>query len=620
MVRPRSLLLPLSLTLAALLGVAPTLAQSAPEAPQKSFGEVVRATAVTVTIEVRDASGAVPAVLTPGDFVVLEDGKEMPVLAVEPTAAFGDPSAGSPAPAASPEVAAPTAVAPTAPPSSAPAAGQGAAEIPRAEPWQVVLYFDGPTASIPTVQGAAKELASQAARLVALGSVEVVVASPSPTRVAGPTRDAAELAAALGKIDEEGVGTNDLARFRREFVAASDSDTLDEWTRSRADPTPRRSNTPGQPPPQGVLYRDDSARGTDNRFTSGSSGLQRRMLIQTSAQREFQLLARQRTLMTDWLALVERPRRPHALVFVSDGFDLDPTEFYLSYLRDSTLVSQTRSDLERLGSASGFEEMTRMVAAAGWQVMPISLGQPGGQTAGGADASGRGRFRGHTRDARSEASGAGLSQFLLRAPIDPLQSLAEASGGDLSLSPEQIDLHLAGLADRVRLTYQVPRDADGALHALEVRSRRADWTVRAPTSVSTASPDAMMAARARHVLGAGDALGSSLGLAAEVKVVVDPNQPEAELLKLSYDVDLTSLRSERAALDAGELRVTLAVELPDGRVLVSQSRPKPRDLSSDFHYVAREPLRVPKGTRRLAVAVDDTATGAWGAASVEPGG
>lgn len=130
----------------------------------------------------------------------------------------------------------------------------------------------------------------------------------------------------------------------------------------------------------------------------------------------------------------------------------------------------------------------------------------------------------------------------------------------------------------------------------------------------------MMAARARHVLGAGDALGSSLGLSANVTLVEDPKQPDAALLKLSYDVDLTSLRSERSALDAGDLRVTLAVELPDGRVLIPQSRPKARDPSSDFHFVAREPLRVPKATRRLAVAVDDTTSGAWGAAAVEPKG
>jgi len=612
MVRSRPWLLPLSLTLA----VAPAFPQTAPEAPEKTFGEVVRATAVTVTIDVRDASGAVPADLAPADLVVLEDGQEMPVLSVERTAtATGAPASGPAAPALAPAGATST----PAREATTPAAARAAAEPPRDEPWQVVVYFDGPTATIPTVQGAATQLASQAGQLVALGSVEVVVANPSPSRVAGPTRDAAELAAALRKIDDEGVGTNDLARLRREFVAASDSDNLDEWTRNRTETGPRRSGTTGQTE-QGVLYRNDSARGADSSFTSGASGLQRRMLIQTSAQREFQLLARQRTLLTDWLALVERPRRPHALVLVSDGFDLDPAEFYLSYLRDSTLVSQTRSDLEGLGSAPVFEEMTRTVAAAGWQVMPVSLGMPGGQAAGGAEASGRGRFRGHSRDSRNEASGSGLSQFLLRAPMDPLRSLAEASGGDLSLTPEQIGAHLGGLADRFRLTYQVPRDPDGQLHRLEVRARRSGWTVRAPNSVSSASPDAMMAARARHVLGVGDALGSSLGLSAEVKVLADPNQPEAELLKLSYDVDLTSLRSERSALDAGELRVTLAVELPDGRVLVSQSRPKSRDLSSDFHYVAREPLRVPKGTRRLAVAVDDTTSGAWGAAAVEPKG
>lgn len=618
MLRFRSLLPLLCL---ALFAPPSALSQSDAETPQKTFGEVVRATAVTVTIDVRDSAGAVPADLSPADFVVLEDGKEMPVLAVErPVVPPSAPAAPAEPTATTASPSAPSAVPASATPAEAPTApAQGEAVVPRDEPWQVVVYFDGPTTTIPTVQGATAQLAEQAERLVALGTVELVVANPSPSRVAGPTRDAAELVAALVEIGKEGAGTNDIARLRREFVASTDTDNLDEWTRSRKDPAPPRQQTPGQAP-GGILYRNDSARGADATFTSGASGLQRRMLIQTSAQREFQVLARQRTLLTDWLALVERPRRPRALILVSDGFDLDPTEFYISYLRDSTLVSQTRSDLENLTSAPVFEEMTRTVAAAGWQVMPISLGMPGAQAAGGAEQVGRGRFRGFTRDTRSEASGSGLSQFLLRAPIDPLQSLAEETGGDLSLTPAQIGENLGGLADRFRLTYQVPRDPDGQVHRLEVRTRRPGWTVRAPGSVSTAAPDAMMAARARHVLDAGDALGSSLGLAANVTVVEDPKQPDAALLKLSYDVDLTSLRGERSALDAGDLRVTLAVELPDGRVLISQSRPKARDLSSDFHFVAREPLRVPKGTRRLAVAVDDTTTGAWGAASVEPKG
>ncbi|KAB2962501.1 MAG: hypothetical protein F9K18_09715, partial [Thermoanaerobaculia bacterium] len=57
--------------------------QVPPAAPAGSFGEIVKATAVTVTIDVRDAAGRVPADLAAKDFAVLEDGQLMPVLAVE---------------------------------------------------------------------------------------------------------------------------------------------------------------------------------------------------------------------------------------------------------------------------------------------------------------------------------------------------------------------------------------------------------------------------------------------------------------------------------------------------------------------------------------------------------
>jgi hypothetical protein len=472
---------------------APALAPQAPsstgaQAPAATFAEVVKATAVTVTVDVRDAAGKVPAQIAARDFVVLEDGVEQLVIGAE--LATPAPAAAGPGPGAA-----------LSSPVSAPAA----------EPWQVVVYVDSPTVTIQTAKGAAQGLAARAAQLVALGTVEVVVADPTPKRLLQPTRDAARLSAALDKLGDKGGARNELARLRSDFIVATDADNLEELgSRTRAE-APERANPSSGASAGTTLYRNDQARGGSSNSPSGQSATKRLMLVRATAQQEYQLLARQRALLLDWLALTERPSRPRALVLVSDGFDLDPTEFYLSYLRDASLLSSAQSDLERLRSGAAFEQLSKTVAASGWQVVAISLSQPGAQSASSAEQSGRGRYRGFTAGGTgvNDAPGSGLAGFLLRAPIDPLRTVTEETAGELALTGDQLASAVAALGERVRLTYQVPRDPDGAIHRLEVRVRPEGWSVRAPRSVSAAAPDVLMAARARHVLSSGKDEGSS---------------------------------------------------------------------------------------------------------------
>lgn len=607
-------LAPVAVPLALAFAAAASTQEAAP--PRQAFGEVVRATAVTVTISAVDAAGGVPADLAAADFQVFEDGVEVPVIGLERFTVRGGGAVEAPAPPAPP---APPAASPTA--AADASAGFGTPPGAGAEPWQIVVYFDAPTASIPTVQGAARELAAHAEELAALGSVELVVAAPAPERRHAATRDPEALGAAFTKLAEKGVGTNEIAQLRREFVAASDADNADELSRSRGEAanTRPRGGGAGQPPGS-ILYRNEGARGGDSRLPSGASAMQRQMLIRTSAQREAQLLARQRTLLLDWLALTERPRRARALILVSDGFDLDPSEFYASYLRDATQAASLTQELRGMGSGAPFEQLARTVAAAGWQVLPVSLSQPGAQSANAAEVSGRSRYRGFTRGARSEAPGSGLSSFLLRAPLDPLRTLAEVTGGELALSAGQLATAVEALGDRLRLTYQVARAPDGELHRLEVRSRRPGLEVRAPRSVSAAAPDALMAARARRVLGTDEAAGSELEVHLTATAAKDPEHADAVMLEIAYEAELDVLRAQRPRVDAAQLRVTVAVELPDGRVLISQDRPAARDLSGERRFAAREPLRVPKGTKRVAVVVDDVDSGAWGGDATVPRG
>ncbi|HZF08072.1 MAG TPA: hypothetical protein VFE33_04705 [Thermoanaerobaculia bacterium] len=66
--------------------------------------------------------------------------------------------------------------------------------------WEIVLYFDSELTPTAALADAARLLARLAARLAALGSVEIVLADPAPRTVFAPSRDAARGSAALKEL------------------------------------------------------------------------------------------------------------------------------------------------------------------------------------------------------------------------------------------------------------------------------------------------------------------------------------------------------------------------------------------------------------------------------------
>ena len=604
----RSRLTPLLIIL--VLPLALTAQDTPPPAPETGFGAEIRATAVEVVIEVRDAAGKVPEGLRPEDFQVLEDGTEQPVIGLERVAG-AVATAGAAATPAAPA----TATAPAAVPAAAPATSPGQV------PWQIVAYFDQTLSATPTVQGAAAALRDQADRLVGLGEVQIVLADPVPQVRLAATRDAQELRRVLDEIQRQVPGRNEIAELRRQFVEEVDVDDLTAISSRRAEAPVRSAGTPGGTGTGGaeVIVRNPRAETSSNAASpAGQRGTRQAAQVRMSSKREAQLLARQRVLLNDWLATSGR-FGPRALYYVSDGFDVDLQEFYLSHVRDSTQIGGLQGDLQALHAGASTENLTQTLAAAGWKVFPISLSQPGAQMAGGADQKGRGRYRAHKTSSQGGRaySASGVGAFLLRHPLDPLQDLAADSGGELLLSADQLATEVAALSDRVVLTYQVPRAPDGKVRRLDVRSRREDLTVTAPRFVAYASPDALAAANARRLLESAPAQIGDLTLQAHGETRPDPADPKTVNAFVDVDLDLAPLTAARAGLNAGELRATLAILLPDGKIFVSQQRPQPQDLSRSSTWRYRFPLRVAKGTRKVAVVVDDLRHGMWGGTVVE---
>ncbi len=122
-------------------------------------------------MQILDPKGEVPKILQPGDFSVVDGGRQRPVTALAPLA----------------------------------------------RPWRIVVYVDRVLTGSRTLRAAAGTLAEQAAALAALGTVEVVVAEPKPRVALGPTREVQAIDEALSKLWLENEGRDDVRLLRQHF-------------------------------------------------------------------------------------------------------------------------------------------------------------------------------------------------------------------------------------------------------------------------------------------------------------------------------------------------------------------------------------------------------------------
>src|SRR6185503_7481625 len=121
----------------------------------------VYVTAIDLVTTVRDANGNVPRDLKPEDFVVLEDGKEMPVIGIEYLDAENAKSVEN----------------------------GGTADASGPNEWQTVVYFDLTTTTQQHRNLIVETLTKNADDLTKRGTVEIVAATPVPGLVLEATRD-----------------------------------------------------------------------------------------------------------------------------------------------------------------------------------------------------------------------------------------------------------------------------------------------------------------------------------------------------------------------------------------------------------------------------------------------
>lgn len=402
------------------------------------------------------------------------------------------------------------------------------------KPWRVVVYVDRLLTGTRTLKGAAGALAENASRLASLGPVEVVVAEPEPRLALAATRDAAAIDDALSRLWLNGEGRDELRVLR------------------------------GQP-----------AEEAEDAFLA-----------------EIELVRRQSERLTEWLASDREPG-PRALFLISDGFDVNPAAGY------GSLEDPAGESLEAVASG-----MAQTLAGLGWNVFPMPLGK--------STLPDLGRLRTVSNERlplgvsiplkRRKRSGETRVPEpvlpLLRNPMEPLEWMASASGGELLTDARDVGPVLVRLSTRWHLTYEAADEPDGRPRHVEIGLDLPRFVLFAGQWRIDGPPQWIAANRARRVL-AGEDEGSDLSLEAALHVEEDA-EGAAGMATLE-------LRLEPAPPPSETLRLALvAPEAPAAERSLGEA-----DLAGTEAGVYRVEMPWPEAADRLGLVVERAGGGAW---------
>ena len=545
--------------------VLPAFTATGEEAPRGTFSGRAQVTAVDLVIDVRDADGQVPADLTADDFEVREDGEVKRVVSVERFAGG-------------------TRVSPL---------DRGSTPAPQAlkveEPawsWHTVLYIDQTLSTSGSIRRATQTLAGQAGELTRLGTVEIVAADPHPHVVLPATRSARLVEQRLQELSSVLAGRDAVGRLRKQFLETL---LVDFET----------SGTGGVRP--GIDIK--------KRYVE----IDRRKLVFDFVSQEDRVLREQEDRLLAWTA-DDLESGPRALLLVNDGYDLDPRDYYLAQVDDLKNRAEIDGLLQTYSPMARFRGLVKTMAAGGWVCINLALGNPSSTySAVGAEISGKGFMGDISGRSRQGQQGVPLPSQLFVRPLDGLRNLAEETGGELVTGKAKIPEAVGRLAERVRLTYQVERLPDGAIHKVEVSPLRPGLTVKAPDWSGSPAPEAVASARARRLLGDLTEVGDLPVVAALAIEKEHAGLTNRERGTLQARLDLSAL--DPAALPASSsLRVSFAVELPDQLAFVRSDVVQDQHLRGLDAWTYTLPVSLPQQAGKVAVLVEELTTGAWGGA------
>lgn len=422
-------------------------------------------------------------------------------------------------------------------------------------PWRHLIYFDTALLTRRSHFRAAQALADRAAELTASGTVEIVVSAPRPEVRLGRTRDPKLVRSVLQEIALSATGPEDLVSLRTAFFA------------DRGDPT--------------------------SWWEDADLDLRRDQVL-ASVSRETTLVEERLLVLQSWLARRLDEPAPSALWWIADGFDLDPTAFYLQGLAEEGVRSAFEQDLGTFELESAVEQLSRTLVDGGWTALPVSF------------------------CAWPTASGLRVDAVLAE-PRHVLERVASDTGGLVLTHSEVLPAGTESLRRRFRVTYDGGVEGKG-WHRIEVRPRRSAWTVRAPRwhRQGSRSFDDVRRALAVH-----DGEPPPDGLDAKCSLEGPPAEeaPRLGFFRASLRCRVGITRS-MARGSGGLISFTLTTSvLGDDGVATFYHRssftaPRPRTAAQWRPTVALE-IELPAGTRAIGVVLSEMKTGLWTSRTLE---
>ncbi len=470
---------------------------------------------------------------------------------------------------------------------------------------RVVLYFDQALAGSRTIKVGAESLSDLARQLTGLGEVEIVTAAADAD--AGPetelrSRDPLIVGQHLARAALTDTGEERLLEIRRRALR----DLL--GTAARA-PSP-----------------EEAAR-----------------VVEQAIDEEIELLRQRREELVAWA--FETAGRDAAaqgmriLVWMTDGFDLDPLDFYARHLDGEATRAAAGRAARRSSLDDEARELARTLAAAGWTVLPVSFPAAGevegieytaiesedetGATGDDGMTSGAGitlRPGSLFRRRDEEAAAKDIPAAELVDPLAPLRRLADETGGDLVRSGTGLRDALERFAARVEVAYRSALPASGRSLRLEVRPRPAGWRVKSRLWIAGGVPEAVAAVRLRRLL-AGFEGGGGFDVAAVLRLDEpsaaedDDAAPSAGQLELRLnlrELEAAAPGEEQAELASANLRVSVAVASAEGELTITSEILAGQDLRGRGEWTWRSEIELPAGAEEVAVIVEDLHRGHWG--------
>lgn len=505
---------------------------------QSTFTETpVYVTAVELVAQVRDAQGGLPRDLTAADFAVFEDGVEKPVIGVD----YLRPRE-------------------TAAVVDDITARKAPASVTEEKAWRIVLYFDLFLSSSKTIREAADSLILQADELARRGTVDVVVSEPGTSSFLRDSRDPDAIRKALLAVRRR-AARNFLVAHRRMYQAVAD-------------------------------------RGFERPQNGGLGGILVDAVIPVLpfVMEEIAAVRRSQSALVNWLAQYPR-QTPRALFMISEGFELDPLEYYAAFALDPTTARSLRAESLNYRLGAETESLALLLAAAAWVTVSINGGLGSGeQWIDDASRFSLGRVRRPRPKEPIYATSGGR---------EPLLAYADATGGSVT-TRANIPAVISDLGDRVVIVYQLSRPPDGKAHRVKVVARRPGITVQVSRWSSEGTPEELATARALAMLK--DPQSQQNDLPTTVTLAWTSAADGEKSGTITIRTPLAPLQPLLLGRN-GVFRVTIAAQQGNREPTVIH-RIVNRTSGEAFLY--RAPLQARDGQLQIAVAVEELTTGMWG--------